>query len=121
MVWPISTSVITSLITHTYRTVSSQMDQYWQPMALLYANVQVCCIKQRILSTDPRRYVTVNFACYSPASPLRMYIFASKQLLEPLPTLLMKETLTEDEMLECKRVRTFKTVIVITPSNKLTL
>lgn len=27
-----------------------------------------------------------------------------KQLLEPLPTLLMKETLTEDEMLECKRV-----------------
>ena len=50
-----------------------------------------------------------------------MYIFASKKLLEPLPTLLMKETLTEDEMLECKRVRAFKTVIVITPSNKLTL
>ena len=65
MVWPISTSVITSLITHTYHTVSLQMDQYWQPMALLYANVQVCCIKPRILSTDPRRYVTVNFACYS--------------------------------------------------------
>ena len=56
------------------------------------------------MCTDPRRYVTVNIARYSQASPPRMYIFASEQLLEPLPTLLMKETLTEDEMLECKRV-----------------